>query len=106
MRSHEEAVLQPLLDYLSAKNAVRLLGPRDAAMRAPTVAVDCPRAGEDLAGELAPHGIMAGGGDFYAQRPLGAMEVDVEKGVLRLSFVHYTGAADIDRLIGALDHVL
>ena len=106
MRDHEAALLQPLLDYLSAKNAVRLLGPRDADTRAPTVAVDCPRAGEDLAGELAPHGIMAGGGDFYAQRPLQGMGLDADKGVLRLSFVHYTDRADIDRLISALDHVL
>ena len=106
MRDHEAALLQPLLDYLSARNAVRLLGPRDADTRAPTVAVDCPRAGEDLAGELAPHGIMAGGGDFYAQRPLQGMGVDADKGVLRLSFVHYTDCADIDRLISALDHVL
>ncbi len=60
--------------------------------RAPTVALDCAAPGEDLATDLAPHGIMAGGGDFYAGRPLQAMGVDTEKGVLRLSFVHYTSA--------------
>jgi len=106
MRAHEVAVLQPLLDYLDAKNSVRLLGPRVAAQRAPTVAIDCATAGETLAGDLAPHGIMAGGGDFYAHRPLQAMGVDTAHGVLRLSFVHYTSAADVNRLIGALDRVL
>jgi selenocysteine lyase/cysteine desulfurase len=30
MRAQEVAVIQPLLDYLSARNDVRLLGPRDA----------------------------------------------------------------------------
>jgi selenocysteine lyase/cysteine desulfurase len=49
---------------------------------------------------------MAGGGDFYAVRALQAMGVDAEKGVLRLSFVHYTSKAEVDRLIEALDHVL
>jgi selenocysteine lyase/cysteine desulfurase len=34
------------------------------------------------------------------------MGVDPEKGVLRLSFVHYTSRAEVDRLIEALDHVL
>ncbi len=102
----EVAVVAPLLDYLSAKNSVRLLGPAEAARRAPTVAIACDRPGEGLAAELAPHGIMAGGGDFYAARPLEAMGVDMAKGALRLSLVHYTSPGDVDRLIRALDHVL
>ncbi len=105
-RAHETALLQPLLDYLGDRNSVRLLGPRAAGARAPTVAVECARPGEAVAAELAPHGIMAGGGDFYAVRPLGAMGVDPAKGVLRLSFVQYTSKAEIDRLIRALDAVL
>ncbi len=106
MRAHEVKLLQPLLDYLAARNDVRLIGPRDAAVRAPTVAVEAGRPGEAIAEALAHHGIMAGGGDFYAVRPLTAMGVDVGKGVLRMSFVHYTAQAEVDRLIAALDHVL
>ena len=106
MRAQEEAVLQPLLDYAASKNSVRLIGPADAARRAPTVALDCVSSGEELAEKLAPLGIMAGGGDFYAVRPLTAMGVDLTKGVLRLSFVHYTAREDIDHLIEALDRVL
>ena len=49
---------------------------------------------------------MCGGGDFYAVRPLSAMGVDVETGVLRLSFVHYTSPAEVDQLLTALDDVL
>ncbi|MBI1416868.1 MAG: aminotransferase class V-fold PLP-dependent enzyme [Limimaricola sp.] len=106
MRAQEIAVLQPLLDYLAGRNDIRLLGPRRAEGRAPTVAVDLGRAAEPVAAQLAAHRIMAGGGDFYAQRPLEAMGVDSAKGVLRLSFVHYTTAAEVDRLIDALDQVL
>lgn len=108
MRAHEIKLLHPLLDYLSAKNSVRLLGPRDAAGRAPTVAValDGGRDAEATAAALAPHGIMAGGGDFYAVRPLTALGVDLEKGILRMSFVHYTSEAEIDKLIDAVDCVL
>ena len=106
MRAHEREVLQPLLDYVSTKNSVRLIGPAQAASRAPTVALALQANAEEVAAQLAPHGIMAGGGDFYAQRPLEAMGVDMGRGVLRLSFVHYTSRAEVDRLIGALDHVL
>ena len=106
MRAHEVRLLQPLLDYLAARNDVRLLGPRHAEDRAPSVALACDRPGEDVARALAPHGIMAGGGDFYAVRPLAAMGVDPGRGVLRMSFVHYTSADEVARLIRALDQVL
>ena len=90
---------------MKSKNSVRLLGPTRAEGRAPTVALTANRPGADLAEALAPHEINAGGGDFYAVRPLKALGVG-EEGVLRLSFVHYTSEGDIDRLIRALDHVL
>jgi len=106
MREHEVALLQPLLDYVTAKNSVWLVGPADAARRAPTVALAIEGNPEEAAAALAPHGIMAGGGDFYAQRPLQAVGVDPDKGVLRLSFVHYTEKAEVDALLGALDQVL
>jgi selenocysteine lyase/cysteine desulfurase len=49
---------------------------------------------------------MAGGGDFYAVRPLRALGIDPDKGVLRMSFTHYTSEEDIDRLLAALGKVL
>ena len=106
IREHEVALLQPLLDFLSVKNSVRLIGPSDAAGRAPTVAIALKQSAEDVAKALVPLGIMAGGGDFYARRPLGAMGVDMKHGVLRVSFVHYTQKTEVDRLIAALDRVL
>ena len=106
MRAQEVAVIAPLLDYLAARNDVRLIGPRDAARRAPTVAVDLGRAAEPVSEELGRMGIACWAGDFYAVRPLTAMGVDLEKGVLRMSAVHYTGAEDVARLIAALDRVL
>ncbi len=106
MRAHETALLQPLLDYLGDKNSVRLIGPRDATQKAPTVAVELPGPGEAAAAELSQHGIMAGGGDFYGSRPLQSMGIDLDKGVLRLSFVHYTSPAEIEKLISALDRIM
>ncbi|MBW4708166.1 aminotransferase class V-fold PLP-dependent enzyme [Roseobacter sp. YSTF-M11] len=106
MRDHEVRLLQPLLDAVQARNSVRLIGPSDAALRAPTVALALTRPGEDVAAELAAHGIMAGGGDFYAGRALDAMGVDPHLGVLRLSFTHYTSYAEVQQLLDALDVVL
>ncbi len=106
MREYETGLLQPVLDYLAEKNSVRLVGPRDAAAKAPTVAVELPGPGADAAEKLAKLGIMAGGGDFYGARPLQSMGIDLEKGVLRLSFVHYTSQAEIDHLLSALEDVL
>lgn len=106
MRAHEERLLAPLLDYLSAKNTLRLIGPTAAANRAPTVAVQVDGSAATAAAKLAPLGIMAGGGDFYAVRALQALGIDPAQGVLRLSFVHYTSPAEVDKLIAALDQVL
>ncbi|HGG04256.1 MAG TPA: aminotransferase class V-fold PLP-dependent enzyme [Aliiroseovarius sp.] len=106
MRDQEAALLTPLLDYLAARNDMRVLGPAQAAGRVPTIAIELPGPGEDAAAALAPHGIMAGGGDFYGVRPLKAMGIDLNKGVLRLSFVHYTSELEVKKLIRVLDAVL
>jgi selenocysteine lyase/cysteine desulfurase len=106
MRAQEVAVIAPLLDYLAARNDVRLLGPRDPALRAPTVAIDLGRAAEPVSVALGQDGIACWAGDFYAVRPIEAMGIDREKGVLRMSATHYTSADDVTRLITALDRVL
>lgn len=106
MRAQEVAVVAPLLDYLAARNDLRLIGPRRAEDRAPTVAVALDRAAEPVSEALGREGIACWAGDFYAVRPLTAMGVDLGKGVLRLSSVHYTSAEDVSRLIAALDRVL
>ncbi|MFM2367312.1 MAG: hypothetical protein RIR95_1920 [Pseudomonadota bacterium] len=106
MRAQEIRVVAPLLEYLSARNDVRLIGPRNAADRAPTVAVDLGRAAEPVSEALGREGIACWAGDFYAVRPLTAMGIDLEKGVLRLSMVHYTSQEDVAQLVSALDRVL
>ncbi|TVR50559.1 MAG: aminotransferase class V-fold PLP-dependent enzyme [Rhodobacteraceae bacterium] len=110
MRAHETRLLALLLERLGdmarARNDLRLLGPDRAEARAPTVALACARPGFELAQALAAEGIMAGGGSFYADRALSAQGVAPAHGVLRLSFVHYTSADELDRLMRALDRWL
>jgi selenocysteine lyase/cysteine desulfurase len=106
LRDHEVQILTPLMDYLSTKNSVSVLGPVAAANRAPTVALRTQVDPVELSEKLATHGIMTAASDFYAVRPLTAMNVPLDPGVLRLSFVHYTGQDDIAALIDALEKVL
>lgn len=103
MRTREEVALSRVLDFVSDRNDLRVIGPVDAAIRAPTVALDLGRDPLPVARALARHGIMTGGGDFYAVRALTAMGVDPDVGVLRLSFTHYTDDAEITQLLEALE---
>jgi len=107
LREAERPLLSRVLDYLESRKDVRLLGPADAGQRAATVAfVPLRHNPTDLLPALARHGIMAAAGHFYAVRLLEAMGVDAQRGVVRLSFLHYTSAEEIDQLIKALDVVL
>jgi selenocysteine lyase/cysteine desulfurase len=103
LQSAQEArLLDPLLEFLRGRDDVRLIGPATPERRVPTIALALDRPGAAVAAALARHGIMAGGGDFYAVRLLRALGIDPEVGVLRLSFVHYTHPDEIGRLIAAL----
>lgn len=106
MRGQENEFLAPLLAFLSQKNTVRVLGPQTAENRAPTLALDTQKPPTELAAGLAERGIMCSAGSFYAVRALEAQNIDLTRGVLRLSFVHYTDQNDIDKLMTALDALL
>ncbi len=106
IRTRETALMQPLLDWIGSRPEMRLIGPQTPSQRMPTLALDLKTPGPELARRLARHGIMAGGGHFYAHRLLERLGIDPEHGVLRLSFVHYTSHNDITRLINALNREL
>jgi len=103
MRAQEIALAAPLLTYLRHKNSIRIIGPDDANLRAPTISLALDEPGAVVAARLARHGIMASGGNFYAVRLLEALGIAPDHGVLRLSFVHYTTPEEIRQLMTALD---
>jgi selenocysteine lyase/cysteine desulfurase len=108
-RAHEDRTLAPLLDFLGSRNDARILGSGTlggATGRVPTVALHTARSAAAIAEALAGHGVMAGAGDFYAVRTIGAMGCDADAGVLRLSFVHYTTDAEVRQLMDGLDACL
>ncbi|MQY41315.1 aminotransferase class V-fold PLP-dependent enzyme [Epibacterium sp. SM1969] len=106
MRDQETRLLQPLMEYLGARDDIRVLGPQAPESRAPTVAIVPTGDPRSIASALAARGIMVSAGDFYAVRALQALGIDPDRGVLRISFVHYTSPEEITQLITALEDTL
>ena len=106
-RDHEIKLLKPVLDFFRSNNNCRLIGPGDNVLRAPTIAFSPKNKNPNkVASELNKHNIMAGAGDFYAVRPLKALGIDPDVGVVRLSFVHYTSEQEVSNLVNALEKIL
>ncbi len=110
-QERESALLAPVLEKLSQSDKVRLIGPNTVGAagshRCPTVAF-VPH-GKDpalVAKQLVERGVEASSGHFYAVRVLEGLGIDVDTGVVRVSWVHYTSEADIQRLLNGLDEVL
>lgn len=104
---HENRLLQPLLDWLRTRDDLRILGPDQAERRAPTVAIwPLKKKIDHVQSELTKHKLMVGSAHFYAPRLLEAMDLAPEKGVLRMSFLHYTTEAEIEQLIHGLSVAL
>jgi cysteine desulfurase family protein (TIGR01976 family) len=110
-RAHEDALLPTVLAALGGRDDVRVVGPTSvgghSGHRCPTVAFD-PLAAEpaDVAHGLVQRGIQTSSGHYYAVRVLQALGVDPDRGVVRLSFVHYTSPTDVARAAAALGDVL
>ena len=103
----ERRNLKALLSFLSNHRAVRLIGRATTRHRAPTVSFTVDgRDPAEIAAALAAQKIGIGNGNCYAYRLMEALGIPPEKGVVRLSFVHYTKKEEIDRLVEALDGIL
>jgi selenocysteine lyase/cysteine desulfurase len=107
VRGAEVPLLETLLAYLGARRDVRLLGPVVAQQRAATVSfVTADIEPGAVIRELAARGFMAGNGNFYAVRLLEGMQVDPDRGAVRLSLLHYNSAREVAGVIAALDEIL
>jgi cysteine desulfurase family protein (TIGR01976 family) len=103
----ERSNLQPLLDFLSQRKSVRLVGKATTKHRAPTVSFTVDgRDPAEIAAQLAKQKIGVANGHCYAYRLIGALGLGYDQGVVRISFVHYTRKEEISRLIETLDKIL
>ncbi|MEL6216834.1 MAG: aminotransferase class V-fold PLP-dependent enzyme, partial [Pseudomonadota bacterium] len=108
MAEHETTQANRVLQLLQTKGA-RIIGPKTAEphRRAATIAFKSERVSNSaIADHLRAAHIACGVSDFYAVRLIEALGMDADDGVVRVSMVHYNSAADVDRLMNALDEVL
>lgn len=110
-RAHEDALTSRVLDALADRSDVRLIGPStlDAidGHRCPTIAFSpLRRDPREVASALVERGVQTSSGHYYAARVLEGLGVDPDRGVVRLSFVHYTSTDDVDRAVEALEAAL
>jgi selenocysteine lyase/cysteine desulfurase len=106
-QQYEKSLLTPLLDWLRQRDDVFIVGPADPERRVPTVSIIPKRKSiDEVFAALTSRQLMVGQGDFYGVRPLMGMDIPVEPGVLRLSFVHYTTEDEVNRLIDGLSGAL
>ncbi len=104
---YETALLTPLMDWLRSREDITVLGPDDPGLRAPTVSIIPRRKSmEEVFKSLTERKLMVGLGHFYGVRPLQGMNIPIDKGVLRLSFVHYTTMDEVTRIIEGLSAAL
>jgi cysteine desulfurase family protein (TIGR01976 family) len=105
--SYERVLLSKLLEGLQAIPGLKIYGitdPMRFAERCSTVAL---RIGEhhptEIAKFLGDRGIFTWDGNFYAMNLSERLGVEQKGGVLRIGLVHYNTAAEVDRLLAALD---
>jgi cysteine desulfurase family protein (TIGR01976 family) len=106
---HERKLVAPLLDFLTNREGVTVVGApvADSAVRAPTVSFHSSRrSSAEVYDALIAAEVACGHGHFYAHRLITALGLDPVDGVVRLSLVHYNVAEDVARAIAVLDEVL
>ena len=107
LHSAEIENLKPLLAFLKQRAGIRLIGKLATDNRAPTLSFTVD--GVDpavIAEKLAEQHIGIANGNCYAYRLMEALDISPEQGVVRLSFVHYTSAQEVNRLIEALEGLI
>lgn len=101
---HETELRRPLLDFLAQRNDLRLIGQPQAEGRHGTIGFAPHNKGAwQLAADLGARGLCAGSGHFYAARLLDHLGIGADKGVTRLSLVHYNSLDEITALIEGLE---
>jgi selenocysteine lyase/cysteine desulfurase len=115
IHKHEACLMAPLLSFLCERQDrghLRLLGPRTASKRTPTIAfqllLGAPRANHvaELAQGLAERGVGVGFGSFYSDRLLEALNIALNPGVVRISLVHYNTLDEVEWILSHLEDLL
>jgi len=106
-QDHERRLLAKLLEWLRQRDDICIVGPDDPELRVPTVSiVPKKKSIDEIFAVLTAKKLMVGQGHFYGVRPLMGLNIPIDTGVLRLSFLHYTIEDEINQLIDGLSAAL
>jgi cysteine desulfurase family protein (TIGR01976 family) len=103
---HEEALAKRLLDFLTQKENVQIIGETSAnkGIRVCTVAfVVKGMYSPDIDAKAAVNNIGIKTGDFYAKGITKALDLDQQGGVVRVSMAHYNTFEELERLIAIFE---
>lgn len=107
MHEAETGLLDKLLAFLAGKPSVTIYGKSSVDGREANVSfVVEGMTSKSVVEALGVRNIGAKYGHFYAYRLIEALGLDLDDGVVRLSYAHYLTEADNDRLIAALDEII
>ncbi len=107
--THEEELSRRLLDFLSTKERVRIVGCEapDRALRVPIISFTVDgMSSESIVRQIDEHRIGIRFGNFYSVRLIEALGLPAADGVVRVSMVHYNTVEEIDRLTTLLDAIV
>ena len=108
IRKHEEEISNPLLDYLSNKKNIDLIGKTKIINknRAPTISFTFKnKTSSEISDILIANKIATRNDNFYAWRCLNALGIDTKDGVIRISLVHYNTHEDVKKVIKVLEKI-
>ena len=109
IREHEFSLSERFLDGTRRIDGLRILGisePERVAERTPTFGIVLTdRSSKEFAERLCQRGIFVGHGSFYAIAVTERLGIAQSGGLVRIGFVHYNTAAEVDRLVEALGEI-
>jgi cysteine desulfurase family protein (TIGR01976 family) len=101
---YEEQLSQRFLAGIAEMPTVTLFGRSGSEARTPTFAIEVEGISpDDVAQALADQGIFAWSGDYYAYEVM--RRLSKPDGLVRIGFVHYNTADEVDRVLAALQEL-
>lgn len=106
-KKHEKELLDRLLAFLRTRKDLLIIGTTTSENRAPIISIlPLNKNLDEVYKKLTAHQLMLGKGTFYAVRPFIDMNIPLDPGVIRISFLHYTSLEEIEQLISGLENAL
>ncbi len=103
---HEENLANPLLEYLSSRKDLKLIGKKTIRNkdRAPTISFTSKKYSSKKISKILNKNFIATRNDnFYAWRCLKALDINPDDGVIRISMTHYNTEKEVKKLIKIID---